>query len=82
MVEMSQYRPIPITDPIIGATLVSTQYIDSVCWNEREGRGGERMRGVDGKGGKRGRGDLGQLRWFQPITLIVCVVMEVPCKPS
>ena len=38
--------------------VVSTHYINSVCWNEREGRGGERMRGVDGKGGKRGRGDL------------------------
>ena len=47
----------------------------------RGGRGGrrgeERMRGMDGRGGEGRRG-----RWFQPITLILCVGMEVPCKPS
>ena len=41
---------IPVTE------VVSTHYINSVCWNGREGRGGERMRRVDRKGGKRGRG--------------------------
>ena len=36
-----------------------------------------------GEGRSRGEGRVTQpLRWFQPITLIVCVGVEVPCKPS
>ena len=43
---------------------------------------GEEGRGGEGRGGEgKGRGSQ-SLRWFQPITLIVCVGMEVPCKPS
>ena len=49
---------------------------------------GEGGRGGEGRGWKErkkreGRGGGPQsVRWFQPITLIVCVGMEVPCKPS
>ena len=46
-------------------------------------RGEERMRGVDGRGGEgREGGGPQSVRWFQPITLIPCVEVEVPCKPS
>ena len=38
------------------------------------------MEGERGEGGE-GRGTQ-SLRWFQPITLIVCVGLEVPCKPA
>ena len=41
-----------------------------------EGRGGDR----DGRG-EEGRG-YQSVRRLQPITLIVCVGMEVSCKPS
>ena len=39
------------------------------------------QRGEGGEGWEGGEGSL-SVRWFQPLTLIVCVGMEVSCKQS
>ena len=44
----------------------------------REGRGGE---GGEGWGGRGGRGGFLSVRWFHPLTLIVCV-LEWKCPVS